>query len=138
MWEQLSYDDPELSDVFFLKEKVKLKLPTISDDIFKLEAQKLFLANPTSFGSMAGWYNGGSDMFIDKLISVIKSKKYKDRIKMYVRIIGKLVLSWRRAMERLYRPGGKHDMACRWKYRHFFKKEKKSPKLQVLKLIKLF
>ena len=138
MWEQLSYDDPDLSDVFFLKDKVKLKLPKISDKYFRVEAEKLFLSNPRSFGSMAGWYNGGSDMFVDQLVSIINSKKLKNKIKMYVRIIGKLILSWRRAMERLYKPGGKHDMACRWKYRHFFKKEKKNPKLQVLKFIKLF
>ena len=100
MWEQLSYDDPDLSDVFFLKDKVKLKLPKISDKYFRVEAEKLFLSNPRSFGSMAGWYNGGSDMFVDQLVSIINSKKLKNKIKMYVRIIGKLILSWRRAMER--------------------------------------
>ena len=102
MWEQLSYDDPDLSDVFFLKDKVKLKLPKISDKYFRVEAEKLFLSNPRSFGSMAGWYNGGSDMFVDQLVSIINSKKLKNKIKMYVRIIGKLILSWRRAMERTF------------------------------------
>lgn len=55
MWEQLSYNDPDLSDVFLLKDKVKLKLPKISDEYFRVEAEKLFLSNPSSFGSMAGW-----------------------------------------------------------------------------------
>jgi hypothetical protein len=49
---------------------------------------------------MAGWYNGGSDMFVDQLVSIINSKKLKNKIKRYVRITGKLILSWRRAMER--------------------------------------
>lgn len=133
MWEQLSYDNPELSDVFSLENKVKEIIPLLTHTVFKIEAEKLFLSASSQFGSLAGWYNGGSDLFINELVTKIRKKK----IKMYIRIIGKLVLSWRRAMERLYKPGGKHDMACRFKYQHFFKKEKKkiSPKIYQIKNI---
>ena len=133
MWEQLSYDNPELSDVFSLENKVKEIIPLLNHTVFKSEAKKLFLSASSQFGSLAGWYNGGSDLFINELVTKIRKKK----IKMYIRIIGKLVLSWRRAMERLYKPGGKHDMACRFKYQHFFKKEKKkiSPKIYQIKNI---